>query len=95
MIVYIEKRALCHHCFNILALNPQKSPLYASSATTSAGPHVESTRVVLGEDTPGYSGHGEIISTQTVSSKTRTVETITVSYPKQCDIEQALVSIRR
>lgn len=59
---------------------PQKSPLYTTSAgTTTTGPHVESTRVVLGEDTPGYSGHGEIISTQTVSSKTRTVETITVS----------------
>uniref|UniRef100_Q9V8R9-2 Isoform 2 of Protein 4.1 homolog n=1 Tax=Drosophila melanogaster TaxID=7227 RepID=Q9V8R9-2 len=41
----------------------QKSPLFTTSATT--GPHVESTRVVLGEDTPGFSGHGEIISTQT------------------------------
>ncbi|XP_032293039.1 protein 4.1 homolog isoform X3 [Drosophila virilis] len=65
----------------------QKSPLYASSATTSAGPHVESTRVVLGEDTPGYSGHGEIISTQTVSSKTRTVETITYKTERDGIVE--------
>ncbi|XP_064535811.1 protein 4.1 homolog isoform X3 [Drosophila montana] len=65
----------------------QKSPLYASSATTSTGPHVESTRVVLGEDTPGYSGHGEIISTQTVSSKTRTVETITYKTERDGIVE--------
>ncbi|KRF85740.1 uncharacterized protein Dvir_GJ19773, isoform F [Drosophila virilis] len=65
----------------------KKSPLYASSATTSAGPHVESTRVVLGEDTPGYSGHGEIISTQTVSSKTRTVETITYKTERDGIVE--------
>ncbi|XP_034479751.1 protein 4.1 homolog isoform X3 [Drosophila innubila] len=65
----------------------QKSPLYASTATTSTGPHVESTRVVLGEDTPGYSGHGEIISTQTVSSKTRTVETITYKTERDGIVE--------
>ncbi|XP_064535813.1 protein 4.1 homolog isoform X5 [Drosophila montana] len=65
----------------------KKSPLYASSATTSTGPHVESTRVVLGEDTPGYSGHGEIISTQTVSSKTRTVETITYKTERDGIVE--------
>ncbi|XP_022232912.2 protein 4.1 homolog isoform X8 [Drosophila obscura] len=65
----------------------QKSPLYSSSATTTTGPHVESTRVVLGEDTPGYSGHGEIISTQTVSSKTRTVETITYKTERDGIVE--------
>ncbi|XP_034479752.1 protein 4.1 homolog isoform X4 [Drosophila innubila] len=65
----------------------KKSPLYASTATTSTGPHVESTRVVLGEDTPGYSGHGEIISTQTVSSKTRTVETITYKTERDGIVE--------
>ncbi|XP_033248336.1 protein 4.1 homolog isoform X2 [Drosophila miranda] len=65
----------------------QKSPLYSSAATTSTGPHVESTRVVLGEDTPGYSGHGEIISTQTVSSKTRTVETITYKTERDGIVE--------
>ncbi|XP_041565972.1 protein 4.1 homolog isoform X6 [Drosophila elegans] len=63
----------------------KKSPLYTTSATT--GPHVESTRVVLGEDTPGYSGHGEIISTQTVSSKTRTVETITYKTERDGIVE--------
>ncbi|XP_017096475.2 protein 4.1 homolog isoform X8 [Drosophila bipectinata] len=66
----------------------QKSPLYTTSAgTTTTGPHVESTRVVLGEDTPGYSGHGEIISTQTVSSKTRTVETITYKTERDGIVE--------
>ncbi|XP_022222973.2 protein 4.1 homolog isoform X5 [Drosophila obscura] len=65
----------------------KKSPLYSSSATTTTGPHVESTRVVLGEDTPGYSGHGEIISTQTVSSKTRTVETITYKTERDGIVE--------
>ncbi|KRJ99904.1 protein 4.1 homolog isoform X5 [Drosophila yakuba] len=63
----------------------KKSPLYTTSATT--GPHVESTRVVLGEDTPGFSGHGEIISTQTVSSKTRTVETITYKTERDGIVE--------
>nr|NP_725865.1 coracle, isoform B [Drosophila melanogaster]AAF57591.1 coracle, isoform B [Drosophila melanogaster] len=63
----------------------QKSPLFTTSATT--GPHVESTRVVLGEDTPGFSGHGEIISTQTVSSKTRTVETITYKTERDGIVE--------
>ncbi|XP_032570137.1 protein 4.1 homolog isoform X6 [Drosophila sechellia] len=63
----------------------KKSPLFTTSATT--GPHVESTRVVLGEDTPGFSGHGEIISTQTVSSKTRTVETITYKTERDGIVE--------
>ncbi|XP_037717897.1 protein 4.1 homolog isoform X6 [Drosophila subpulchrella] len=63
----------------------KKSPLYTTSTTT--GPHVESTRVVLGEDSPGYSAHGEIISTQTVSSKTRTVETITYKTERDGIVE--------
>lgn len=53
--------------------------LQTESQTTSAFPHVEQRKVVLGEETPGYSEHGEIVSSQTVSSKTRTVETITVN----------------
>ncbi|XP_034479747.1 protein 4.1 homolog isoform X1 [Drosophila innubila] len=72
---------------SVIRTDNQKSPLYASTATTSTGPHVESTRVVLGEDTPGYSGHGEIISTQTVSSKTRTVETITYKTERDGIVE--------
>ncbi|XP_041565970.1 protein 4.1 homolog isoform X4 [Drosophila elegans] len=70
---------------SVVRTDNQKSPLYTTSATT--GPHVESTRVVLGEDTPGYSGHGEIISTQTVSSKTRTVETITYKTERDGIVE--------
>lgn len=57
----------------------QQNPLYETSRTTT-GPHFEQTRVVLGEEAPGYTGHGEIVSSQSVSSKTRTVETITVSF---------------
>ncbi|KAH8415807.1 hypothetical protein KR222_001184 [Zaprionus bogoriensis] len=73
---------------SVVRTDNQKSPLYTSTATTStAGPHVESTRVVLGEDTPGFSGHGEIISTQTVSSKTRTVETITYKTERDGIVE--------
>ncbi|XP_036334190.1 protein 4.1 homolog isoform X2 [Rhagoletis pomonella] len=62
------------------------SPLIGTSSTT-AGPHVEQTRVILGEDTPGYSGHGEIVSTQTLSSKTRTVETITYKTERDGIVE--------
>ncbi|XP_054089954.1 protein 4.1 homolog isoform X4 [Zeugodacus cucurbitae] len=51
------------------------------------GPRVEQTRVILGEDTPGYSGHGEIVSTQTLSSKTRTVETITYKTERDGIVE--------
>lgn len=39
---------------------------------------VDPNRPVLGEAEGGYTADGEIISSQTVSSKTRTVETITV-----------------
>nr|AAL48614.1 RE08339p [Drosophila melanogaster] len=70
---------------SVVRTDNQKSPLFTTSATT--GPHVESTRVVLGEDTPGFSGHGEIISTQTVSSKTRTVETITYKTERDGIVE--------
>lgn len=54
----------------------------ASTSATTTGPRVEQTRVILGENSPGYTAEGEIVSTQTVSSKTRTVETITVSIIK-------------
>lgn len=57
-----------------------EQPHILSTQTTTLGPNVEQHRVVLGENSPGYSAEGEIISTQTVSSKTRTVETITVSF---------------
>uniref|UniRef100_A0A1B0AGC2 Moesin/ezrin/radixin homolog 1 n=1 Tax=Glossina pallidipes TaxID=7398 RepID=A0A1B0AGC2_GLOPL len=71
--------------------NSYKQPLIhqtsAAAGTASMGPHVEQTRVVLGEHTPGYSGHGEIVSTQTVSSKTRTVETITYKTERDGIVE--------
>ncbi|XP_055919951.1 protein 4.1 homolog isoform X4 [Eupeodes corollae] len=63
-----------------------KSIAYQQSPT-STGPHVEQTRVILGEETPGYSGHGEIVSSQTVSSKTRTVETITYKTERDGIVE--------
>lgn len=54
--------------------------VHTSSATTHIDP-TSSQHVILGENSPGYTADGEIISSQTVSSKTRTVETITVSAP--------------
>ena len=44
------------------------------------GPHVEERRVYVEGEGPFEGAEGEIVSTQTVSSKTRTVETITVSF---------------
>lgn len=46
----------------------------------------DSEHLVLGEGSPGYTAEGEIISTQTVSSKTRTVETITVRKETQSEL---------
>ncbi|XP_058983608.1 protein 4.1 homolog isoform X2 [Musca domestica] len=71
----------------------QESPLYKTSAfnnataTTTTSPHIEQTRVILGENSPGYGGEGEIVSTQTVSSKTRTVETITYKTERDGIVE--------
>jgi hypothetical protein len=46
------------------------------------GVPVSNRRIISGDGNgdgdPAFSGEGEIVSTQTVSSKTRTVETITV-----------------
>lgn len=44
-----------------------------------SGPNVEERRVYIEGEGPFEGADGEIVSTQTVSSKTRTVETITVS----------------
>ncbi|XP_046810950.1 protein 4.1 homolog isoform X2 [Lucilia cuprina] len=68
----------------------QESPLYQTSASTSAtttGPRIEQTRVILGENSPGYTAEGEIVSSQTVSSKTRTVETITYKTERDGIVE--------
>jgi len=43
--------------------------------------------VILGETSQGYTAEGEIISTQTVSSKTRTVETITYKTERDGIVE--------
>lgn len=51
----------------------------SSSLAQHADASGSQQHVVLGENSPGYTADGEIISSQTVSSKTRTVETITVS----------------
>lgn len=40
----------------------------------------ETQKVVLENEDGTYSATGEIVSSQTISSKTRTVETITVSH---------------
>lgn len=42
----------------------------------------EARKVQLESDDGNYTATGEIVSSQTISSKTRTVETITVSYIK-------------
>ncbi|XP_055837798.1 protein 4.1 homolog isoform X7 [Episyrphus balteatus] len=67
--------------------NVVKSTTVYQQSPTSPGPNFEQTRVVLGEETPGYSGHGEIVSSQTVSSKTRTVETITYKTERDGIVE--------
>lgn len=63
----------------------QTTPVTATVSTTveSLPSGSEQRNVILGENSPGYTAEGEIISTQTVSSKTRTVETITVSQRRQ------------
>lgn len=55
------------------------APTTSTVSTTVEQVPVEGEHLILGENSPGYTAEGEIISTQTVSSKTRTVETITVS----------------
>lgn len=52
----------------------------ATSTEILSGPNVEQRRVQLDENSEEYSAGAEIVSTQTVSSKTRTVETITVRH---------------
>ncbi|XP_055314155.1 protein 4.1 homolog [Sitodiplosis mosellana] len=73
-----------------------------TAATTSAAPPTtteisttvdqipsdgEQRHVILGDNSQGYTAEGEIISTQTVSSKTRTVETITYKTERDGIVE--------
>lgn len=57
-------------------------PTITRTSTTSV-PVVatEARKVHLASDDGNYSATGEIVSSQTISSKTRTVETITVNFP--------------
>jgi len=54
--------------------------------TTTTVPVVatETRKVALESEDGNYSATGEIVSTQTISSKTRTVETITVGIINIC-----------
>lgn len=63
----------------IFNLNSQAKPETSTTVSQTLETIPGGVNVVLGENSPGYTAEGEIISTQTVSSKTRTVETITVS----------------
>ncbi|KAG4066585.1 hypothetical protein HA402_007221 [Bradysia odoriphaga] len=66
---------------------------YDSSLTPSIKDDLNTTttidpnHVVLGENSAGYTADGEIISSQTVSSKTRTVETITYKTERDGIVE--------
>lgn len=66
---------------------------YDSSLTPSIKDDLHTTttidpnHVVLGENSAGYTADGEIISSQTVSSKTRTVETITYKTERDGIVE--------
>lgn len=53
--------------------------------TTTTVPLVatETRKVALESEDGNYSATGEIVSSQTISSKTRTVETITVSIERK------------
>ncbi|XP_058465857.1 protein 4.1 homolog isoform X4 [Malaya genurostris] len=51
------------------------------------GPNVEHHRVLLDDNNEGVSAEGEIVSSQTVSSKTRTVETITYKTERDGVVE--------
>ncbi|XP_037917599.1 protein 4.1 homolog isoform X3 [Hermetia illucens] len=66
---------------------PIDGPFEYQPKPTTAQPQGEQRRVVIGEQTPGYSAHGEIVSSQTVSSKTRTVETITYKTERDGIVE--------
>ncbi|XP_031623900.1 protein 4.1 homolog isoform X2 [Contarinia nasturtii] len=57
------------------------------STTVGQIPAEGEHHVILGENSQGYTAEGEIISTQTVSSKTRTVETITYKTERDGIVE--------
>ncbi|XP_055591596.1 protein 4.1 homolog isoform X3 [Uranotaenia lowii] len=59
----------------------------AGASKVPTGPNVEHTRVLLDNTVEGVTATGEIESTQTVSSKTRTVETITYQTERDGMVE--------
>uniref|UniRef100_A0A182FVN0 Moesin/ezrin/radixin homolog 1 n=1 Tax=Anopheles albimanus TaxID=7167 RepID=A0A182FVN0_ANOAL len=59
----------------------------AGASQIPVGPNVEHRKVVLDDLTEGTETHGEIVSSQTVSSKTRTVETITYKTERDGVVE--------
>ncbi|XP_050095711.1 protein 4.1 homolog isoform X4 [Anopheles aquasalis] len=59
----------------------------AGASQIPEGPNVEHRKVVLDDLTEGTETHGEIVSSQTVSSKTRTVETITYKTERDGVVE--------
>lgn len=54
--------------------------IHHTSTTSVPVVATEARKVNLTSDDGNYSATGEIVSSQTISSKTRTVETITVSF---------------
>lgn len=59
----------------------------AGASKIPTGPNVEHHRVLLDDTKEGVTAEGEIVSTQTVSSKTRTVETITYKTERDGVVE--------
>ncbi|XP_055528960.1 protein 4.1 homolog isoform X4 [Wyeomyia smithii] len=59
----------------------------AGASKIPTGPNVEHHRVLLDDTQEGISAEGEIVSSQTVSSKTRTVETITYKTERDGVVE--------
>ncbi|XP_038114305.1 protein 4.1 homolog isoform X2 [Culex quinquefasciatus] len=59
----------------------------AGASKIPTGPNVEHHRVLLDDSQSGVTAEGEIVSSQTVSSKTRTVETITYKTERDGVVE--------
>ncbi|XP_065083038.1 protein 4.1 homolog isoform X2 [Ochlerotatus camptorhynchus] len=59
----------------------------AGASKVPTGPNVEHHRVLLDDSQEGVTAEGEIVSSQTVSSKTRTVETITYKTERDGVVE--------
>ncbi|ENN72742.1 hypothetical protein YQE_10547, partial [Dendroctonus ponderosae] len=58
--------------------------VFRTSTTSVPIVATEARKVQLSSDDGNYTKTGEIVSTQTISSKTRTVETITTRFKSIC-----------